>query len=165
MQPFDENSTKREGRLRPFPLGAGKLPSNVYSVTKIARYADCDLAGVVYAPRFIEVVHGVIEDFFNSELRINYHEIVGVRHMGFSFASVDTDFFAPARLGDLIVYTPLVSHIGRTSIVFVVHCHRGAEEVMRCRLVMVTISLSTLAAISIPGDIREALTYYQANSR
>ena len=55
-------------------------------------------------------------------------------------------------MGDRLSFTVLIEHIGRTSIIFSVHCVREIEEMMRCRLVMVTTSLNTNSAINIPAE-------------
>jgi 4-hydroxybenzoyl-CoA thioesterase len=156
-------STRKTERDRPFPLPASHLPDDAYSTARIVRFSDCDPAGIVYTPRFIDLVNGVIEDFFQAELQINYHEMIGIKRVGLGYASVDTDFFKPAFMGDRLVFTPLLTHIGRTSAIFLIHCFRGVEEVMRCRLVMVTTSLDTNHAINLPPVLRDALIAYQAN--
>ena len=52
-----------------------------------------------------------------------------------------------------------------TSIIFSVHGIREIEEIMRCRLVMVTTSLNTHNAINIPVTLKDALTAYRDGCR
>ena len=165
MQPFEPAAPKIEGRNRVLPLRAGKLPDNAYSVTKTIHFSDCGPTKLLHASRFLDLVNYVLEDLFVTELRIDYPAVLLEREMGILYASVDTDFFEPARAGDNLVFTPLVPHVGRTSIVFLVHCHRGTEEVMRCRVAAVTTSLNTSQAISMPSDIKNALIRYRDNYR
>jgi acyl-CoA thioesterase FadM len=58
-------------------------------------------------------------------------------------------------------FTVLVEHVGRTSVIFSVHCVREIEEIMRCRLVMVTTSLNTRNAIALPPALKDALCAYR----
>jgi 4-hydroxybenzoyl-CoA thioesterase len=81
--------------------------------------------------------------------------------IGLGYKSVDTDFFRPALMGDRLNFTVLIEHVGRTSIIYSVHCVREVEEIMRCRLVMVTTSLNTHNAINIPPDLKDALSRYR----
>jgi len=164
MQPF-EAAPKIAGRSRALPLRASKLPDNAYSVTKKVYFSDCSSTELLRATRSLDFMDRVLEDLFATELRVSYHALALERGMGILYASVDTDFFGPAHAGDNLVFTPLVSHIGRTSIVFVIHCHRGAEEIMRWRVVAVTTSLSTNQAISMPSDIKDALIRYRDSYR
>ena len=135
-------------------------------VHAIAPYwADADPAGIVYTPRYIDMANGVIEDFFIEQLRIDYHAVIQKDRVGLGYKSVDTDFFKPAFMGDRLNFTVVMEHIGRTSIIFVIHCVRELEEIMRCRLVMVTTSLNTNHAINIPPDIKDALIAYRDSCR
>ena len=144
-------------------MHARELPDAAWSTRVTVRFSDCDPAGIVYTPNFINLANGVIEDFFKTELKIDYGHVIGVRRVGLGYASVDCDFFCPAMMGDRLVFTPIVRYIGRTSIIYTVHCHRDLNEVMRCHMVMVTTSLNTHPAIGMPSDIRDALVAYQEN--
>ena len=152
-------------RERPVPLHPRYLSDDAWSTPRTVRFSDCDPAGIVYTPRFIDMVNGVIEDFFAGQLRIDYHALIRTDRVGLGYKSVDTDFFEPAFMGDRLSFTVLIEHIGRTSIIFSVHGIREIEEVMRCRLVMVTTSLNTHNAINIPADLRDALAAYRDRCR
>jgi len=160
MQPFNPQAPA-EGRKRAVPLHARNLPEESWSTPRTVRFSDCDPAGIVYTPCFIDMVNGVIEDFFVQRLRISYHGLMRDEHVGLGYASVDTDFFKPALMGERLHFTPLVERIGRTSIIFSVHCIRDVHEIMRCRLVMVTTALATHQPISIPAPMRDTLSAYQ----
>jgi 4-hydroxybenzoyl-CoA thioesterase len=154
-----------KGRERPMPLHPRYLPDDAWTTKRNVRFSDCDPAGIVYTPRYIDMANGVIEDFFIDRLGINYHDVIQKDRVGLGYKSVDTDFFKPAFMGDRLNFTVVIEHIGRTSIIFVIHCVRELEEVMRCRLVMVTTSLNTNNAINIPPDIKDALIAYRDSCR
>ena len=148
-------------RERAVPIHPRYLPDDAWSTHRTVRFSDCDPAGIVYTPRFIDLVNGVIEDFFPGQLRIDYHALIRTDRVGLGYKSVDTDFFKPALMGDRLSFTVLVEHVGRTSVIFRVHCVREIEEIIRCRLVMVTTSLNTHNAINIPPDLKDALIAYR----
>jgi 4-hydroxybenzoyl-CoA thioesterase len=154
-----------QGRERPVPLHPRYLPDDAWSTLRTVRFSDCDPAGIVYTPRFIDMVNGVIEDFFIGQLRIDYHALIRADRVGLGYKSVDTDFFKPTFMGDRLSFTVLIEHIGRTSIIFSIHAIREIEEVMRCRLVMVTTSLNTNSAINIPANLKDALIAYRDSCR
>lgn len=147
-------------RDRALQIHPREFPDDAWVTRRTVRFSDCDPAGIVYTPRFIDLVNGVIEDLFLERLHVNYHGLIqdGV---GLGYKSVDVDFFRPAVMGDRLEFTPLIEHIGRTSVIFSVHCVRDLEEIMRCRLVMVTTGLATHNARSIPAPVRSALIAYQ----
>ena len=152
------------GRDRALKIHPREYPDEAWSTRRIVRFSDCDPAGIVYTPRFIDLVNGVVEDLFLERLRINYHGLIrdGV---GLGYRSVDIDFFRPALMGDRLEFIPLIEHIGRTSVIFSIHCVREVEEIMRCRLVMVTTGLNTHSARDIPGPIKDALIAYQESCK
>lgn len=154
-----------KGRERPLPLHPRYLSDDAWTTKRNVRFSDCDPAGIVYTPRFIDMANGVIEDFFLDRLRIDYHALIQKDRVGLGYKSVDTDFFRPAFMGDRLHFTVTMEHIGRTSIIFVIHCVREIEEIMRCRLVMVTTSLNTNNAINIPPDLKDALIAYRDSCR
>ena len=165
MQSMRGSETSAEGRPRSYPIHPRELPDGAYTTRLNIRFSHCDPAGIVYTPRFFDIINSVIEDFFTHELNINYYDMIGKRRVGLGFASVDSDFFRPAFMGDRLAFTPLITRLGRCSIIYSVHCFRELEEVMRCRLVIVTTSLNTNRAISMPQDLRTALVAYQDNCR
>lgn len=149
-----------ETRSRANPIHPREYPDTAWSIMRNIRFSDCDPAGIVYTARFIDMANGIVEDFFTARLRTDYHQLIrdGV---GLGYKSVDTDFFRPALMGDRLSFTLLIEHIGRTSVIFSIHGVREIEEIMRCRLVMVTTALSTHNAISIPHALKDALTAYR----
>lgn len=153
-----------KGRDRALPIHPRYYPDDAWSTIRMVRFSDCDPAGIVYTPRFIDMANGVIEDFFLAKLRIGYHALIQ-SGIGLGYKSVDSDFFRPALMGDRLNFVVIVEHIGRTSVIFSIHCVREVEEIMRCRLVMVTTSLNTHNAISIPQHVKAALTAYQESCR
>jgi 4-hydroxybenzoyl-CoA thioesterase len=159
------NPATPKGRERPLPLHPRYLSDDAWSTRRTVRFSDCDPAGIVYTPRYIDMANGVIEDFFAEQLRISYHALIQTDRIGLGYKSVDTDFFKPGFMGDRLSLTVLIEHIGRTSIIFTIHCVREIEEIMRCRLVMVTTSLNTHNAINIPADLRDALVAYRDSCR
>jgi 4-hydroxybenzoyl-CoA thioesterase len=154
-----------KGRERPTPIHPRNFPDDAWSTYRNIRFSDCDPAGIVYTARFIDLVNGVIEDFFLQRLGIDYHALIRTGRVGLGYKSVDTDFFRPAVMGDRLQFVLMVEHIGRTSVIFSIHSVREIEEIMRCRLVMVTTSLNTNNAINIPPDLKDALIAYRAICR
>ena len=155
----DANDPQDPGaRSRPAPRPATTLPPAAFRTPRKVRFSDCDPAGIVYTPRFVDMLNGVIEDFFPDALGIDYHGLIA-DGLGLGYASLHCDFFRPAHMGNRLIMTPLVDRIGGTSADFVVHGHDGDDEILRGRLVMVTTRLGR--PIPLPPPIRAALTRYQ----
>ena len=154
-----------KGRDRALPIHPRYFPDDAWTTMRMVRFSDCDPAGILYTARFVDLVNGVVEDFFLARLHVSYHDLIQKEHIGLGYKSADCDFFRPALMGDRLQFTVLVEHIGRTSVIFSIHCVREIEEIMRCRLVMVTTSLNTHNAITIPRPLKDALISYKDNCR
>jgi len=146
-------------RVRPIPVS--ELPAKAFSGRRMICFFDCDPAGIVFTPHFVTILNGVIEDLFLGALGLNYHALIRDDRIGLGYAHINCDFFLPAQMSDQMVFTPLVKRIGRSSVGFLVHGHRGADEVVRGNFVMVTTSIETYRPISLPKPIRTALVAYE----
>lgn len=149
-----------DDRARPSPVGASTLPAAAFQASRMVRFSDCDPAGIVYTPRYVDMLNGVIEDFFPAALGLDYHGFI-TAGIGLGYASLQCDFFQPARMGEVLSIAPLVDRIGGASAGFVLHAHRGEGEVFRGRLTMVTTDIEAGRPIPLPAPIRAALTRYQ----
>jgi len=56
-----------------------KIFERVFTV----HWRDCDVAGMVYYPRFFDMINGLTEDWFKEELGTSYAELMRMHHMGF----------------------------------------------------------------------------------
>lgn len=152
------------GPEREQPVVASALPRSVYRTPRLVRFSDCDPAGIVYTARFVDIMNGVVEDFFSGALGTSYHDYIR-SGVGLGYAKADCDFFRPGIMGDTLDYSVLVGRIGNASVALTIHGHRGDEEVVRGRFVLVTTSLRLHRPIPIPTELRSALVDYQDRCR
>lgn len=144
---------------------ASQLPVGAWRITVPVRFSHCDPAGIVYFPRYFDIINGVVEDWFSGALGLVHHELIRDRRIGLGPAHVEADFVKPGFLGDALVFTVLVDRIGNSSLAVSVHAHRGEEPVLLVRLVIVTTSLDEHRSIPIPPDLRAALEAYRERCR
>ncbi|ASJ73017.1 acyl-CoA thioesterase [Granulosicoccus antarcticus] len=76
-------------------------------------FKHCDPAGIVFYPRYFEMLNDTVEEFFDSELGQSFSQI----HQTASIPTVQMNatFSAPSRLGDKLVINLEVCRIGRSS--------------------------------------------------
>ena len=58
-------------------------------------FSDIDYAGIVYYPRFLHYFHVAMEDFFGSELGMDYPKVLIDHRIGFPTVHLETDFSKP----------------------------------------------------------------------
>jgi len=147
-------------RFESFALSA--LPDGVWRTRFVVRFGSCDPAGIVYTPEYLNLFNGVIEEWYSAELGIPFHELVGKRRTGLGYAHISADFAKPSSMGDVLDVAVIVRKIGRSSLTLTVHAFNGGIECVRATFVTVTTSLVDHKAIELPGDLRVALSSYQA---
>ena len=79
------------------------------------RFQHCDPAGIVFFPRYFEMVNATVEEWFAARLGLSFAEIHGPLRAGVPTAALRADFAAPSRLGDLLDWTLTALRLGRSS--------------------------------------------------
>ena len=92
--------------------------------TRIVEFQHCDPAGIVFYPRYFEMVSSVIERFFTDDLTCAFGPYMA---RGFSMptALIAVDFHAPSRLGDRLDFALVVTRIGNSSADYRLICTCG----------------------------------------
>jgi 4-hydroxybenzoyl-CoA thioesterase len=130
------------------------------SLLKI-RFGDIDRAGIVYYPRFLHYFHVALEEFFASQLDIEFHEVVNKHRMGLPTVHLETDFSKPFSYGDEIEVEVRVLKIGKTSITFGYRVFSKGEAEPRIvgHNVTVCLDMDTFKKMEIPNWLRKKLKY------
>ena len=51
------------------------MNGQVFTTERRVRFADCDAAGIVFFPRYFEMLNGVVEDWFAGPLQTSFREL------------------------------------------------------------------------------------------
>ncbi len=123
------------------------------------RFGDIDRAGIVYYPRFMHYFHVALEEFFASELGIEYHEMVETHRIGLPTVHLETDFSRPFSYGDNIEVEVSVLKIGHSSIVFGYRVFKQGESDPRItgHNVTVCLDMDSFKKLEIPDWFRQLL--------
>jgi 4-hydroxybenzoyl-CoA thioesterase len=126
-------------------------------------FSDIDNAGIVYYPRFMHYFHLAMEEFFISEMGIDYADVLHKRNLSLPTVHLESDFRRRLRYGDQINMEVRVINIGRTSITWGYKGYRmGGEEeiVVEGNNVTVCVKTNTFEKIDVPEWLRKGLTSY-----
>jgi len=91
------------------------MTGQVFTSERKVRFADCDAAGIVFYPRYFEMLNGVVEDWFAGPLGVSFRELHMERHVSVPTAAVEARFIAPSRLEDELTFALTVSRLGGAS--------------------------------------------------
>jgi 4-hydroxybenzoyl-CoA thioesterase len=131
-----------------------------FQTTRQVRFSDCDPAGIVFFPHYLVMLNGVIEEWFDSGLRVPYAPLIGERRLGLPTVRLECDFTAVSRHGDALSFSIELDKLGRSSFTVATHVHCADELRMRVRQVLVCTSLLTHQPQALPDDVRQGLLTY-----
>jgi len=121
------------------------------------RFAHVDAAGIVFYPRYFEMLNGAVEDWFAEQLGADFASLHLDRRIGVPTVSLQSEFMAPSRLGTMLEITLSVTKLGRSSLALeIVFAAEGVQRLV-ARPVLVCIDLDSGQSIAWPEDLRAAL--------
>jgi len=91
------------------------MTHQVFTTTRRVRFADCDAAGIVFFPRYFEMLNGVVEDWFAGPLGVSFRELHMERGVSVPTAAVEARFIAPSRLEEQLSFALTVTKLGGAS--------------------------------------------------
>ncbi len=138
------------------PLAPSPSPPSFVMQRKI-RFGDTDPAGIVFYPRYFEMLNETMEDFCEDALGLSFRRMHGDLRMGIPLLRVTSEFMAPSRLGDLVRFELTLLEFGRTSFAVQIEALAETELRLRARLLPVFMSLDTGRPVPPPADVAERL--------
>ena len=126
-------------------------------------FGDIDNAGIVYYPRFMHYFHLAMEEFFGSEMGVDYADVLHKRKLSLPTVHVEAHFRRRMRYGDQINIEVRVINVGRTSVTWGYRGYRGAgkeEMVVEGQNVTVCVHPDTFEKTEVPEWLRKGLTAY-----
>lgn len=102
-------------------------------------FNHCDPAGIVFYPRYFEMMNSVIENFFREELDYSFARM-HAEGRAVPTARLEVDFTAPSRLGDMLDWQLDVVRLGRTSLSLHITAASGGQRRLTARSVLVWLS-------------------------
>ncbi|WP_310385921.1 thioesterase family protein [Roseateles sp.] len=135
----------------------------VFERQELVRFGHCDPAGIVFYPRYFEMLNALVEDWFTQGLGVDYAQLLGPRRVGMPSVRLSADFKRVSRMGDQLTQRLAINKLGRSSLGLTIQfdapdgCRVSFEQVLVCT------SLETHRAQPFPADLRAALE--QANDK
>jgi 4-hydroxybenzoyl-CoA thioesterase len=127
------------------------------------RFKHCDPAGIVFYPRYFEMMNDCIEAFFETELGVPFE----VLHQSHSVptAAIETTFHAPSRHGDALVLTLRLTRLGRSSLGYEMQADCGAESRFTTMATLVHITAQDGRPEPWPAPMRDRIEHIMETQR
>lgn len=123
----------------------------------LIRFGHCDPAGIVFFPRYFELLNAFVEDWFNDGLGVSYAELIGPRRVGLPTVQLQTNFERISRMGDRLTQRLWIERVGRSSLSLRVSVDGADGPRVSFGQVLVCTSLETHQSQPFPDDVRAAL--------
>lgn len=78
------------------------------------RFRHVDFAGIVFYPRFLEMLNDLVEDWFSESLSMPFGKMH--KDSGIPTVNLQVDFKQPARIGDVIYKQLWIVSLGESSV-------------------------------------------------
>ena len=88
---------------------------SIYRTRVKVRFAHCDPAGIIFYPRYFEILNGVIEDWFDGELGYSFNQLLTNLGVGTPMVDVQSEFSKPFRLDDMLDIELILGALGTAS--------------------------------------------------
>ena len=126
------------------------------------RFGEVDGAGIVFYPRYFEMLNEAVEDWFEEQIGVSFAELHLKRGIGTPTVAIEAHFEAPSRLGEELVITITPVELSRASckLNFAIACE--GQTRMRAFSVLVCMDLEAQKSAPWPADVRAAI---EANIR
>lgn len=136
------------------------LQASAYALDIGISFKHCDPAGMVFYPRYVELLNDVVEAWFAQGLGCDYQALHLRRRMAIPTVSLDCQFTRPSRLGDRLVARLRVERIGTSSVTLE---HRLSDRDdpddlrMSARHVIVFVQMDSTMPLEVPQDLAMAM--------
>jgi len=124
-------------------------------------FKHCDPAGIVFYPRYFEIINDCVEAFFDS---IGHPLETLLKTGGIPTAEISTRFKAPSRHGDHLNLALNVAKIGNASLNLYISAKAGDQDRFTSTSTIVHVSPKGRAT-RWPDDIRTSLTNHLRSSQ
>lgn len=126
-------------------------------------FNHCDPAGIVFYPRYFEMLNSTIENFFADVLAYPFARIHVEEHCAVPTARIDATFHAPSRLGEMLDFVLEIEDVGRSSVRLVQRVSAGGQDRLQCTSTLVWVGSDGRAA-PWPDAIRMKMNHFKETS-
>ena len=100
-------------------------------------FNHCDPAGMVFYPRYFEMINSVIENFFADVVGRSFADIHEAAGSGVPTVNIETKFMHPSRLGEIVLFALRVSKLGQSSATFAITASLHEKKRMHTNITVV----------------------------
>lgn len=127
-----------------------------FRTSRPLRFGDCDPSGIAYFPSYLNILVGVLEEFFAS-LGMSWKTLIADERIGTPTVRLDLTFVHPGYHGDELEFQLAVRRVGRSSLDLEHMVSAAGKTLWTANHRVVATSLDTHTSIPWPQVLRAAL--------
>ncbi|MBN9145493.1 MULTISPECIES: acyl-CoA thioesterase [unclassified Novosphingobium] len=130
-----------------------------FNLTLPVRFADVDPAGIVFYPRYFEMLNALVEDWFAS-LGFPFKLIHMEGKMGVPTVRLEVDFIAPSELGESLDLSLEITKLGKSSCQLAISFACEGQVRLKALVVLVCMDLGARQSMPWPETLRDGMQAY-----
>ena len=130
----------------------------IFELDQKVLFKFCDPAGIVFFPRYFEMMNDCVETFFDQALGLPFETLL--QRAGIPTVQIQTEFLRPSRHGDLLTLRLVITRIGRSSVAYRMTAHCRDERRFETTATLVYVD-QTGKPQPWPKDLRATLSQYE----
>lgn len=134
-----------------------------FTVDITVRWMHCDPAGIIFTPRYFDMTHTVMEEWFEKGLRVPFDRLHGELGLGIPTVHLEADFVAASRLNDVLTFELTLAKLGKASADLSIKAHSDGQLRMNARIVIAQVSLEPMRAKPWLPEIRSGMERFVAS--
>lgn len=129
---------------------------------EIIRFRHCDPAGIVFYPRYLEILNDMVEDWFKV-MGYPFDEMESCLGAGVPTINLNITFMHPCRQGETLSLTLRCLKIGDSSFEIKISGEQLGQPILEAQIVLCFTTIgSQVNKMSIPDGIRKKMLEYSA---
>jgi 4-hydroxybenzoyl-CoA thioesterase len=129
-----------------------------FTLQQKVRFQHCDPAGIVFYPRYFEMINATVEEWFAQRLGVPFETLHGSLGAAVPTVSLTVEFHAPSRHGDILEFRLRPTRIGRSSVGLSIEAYCGAEKRVSMESTLVFTSKGASNPDSWPENLRARIS-------
>ncbi len=125
-----------------------------YTLPITIRFQHCDMAGIVFYPRYFEMFNLVVEQWFEAVIGVGFNRLHTTLRLGVPLVRIETDFKTMSRLEDIVEFTLTVNRVGTSSLNCTITGSCAGELRCAADMTLVCVNLDTATKQEWPAFIR-----------
>ncbi|WP_417267697.1 acyl-CoA thioesterase [Celeribacter baekdonensis] len=134
--------------------------TETFSIRRQVEFNHCDAAGIVFYPRYFEMISSLTERFFSDALDFSWASIGLSEGYGTPMGNIEVRFHAPSQLEDWLDLSLQLERIGRSSATFLITCACEGAPRFTCKATVVYANIKTGGSEPWPETPRAKMSRY-----